>query len=153
MDFEGDPANSACIKCVVSPAGSTSYGAMYYLADGTAQPNTSGCVALIDGDTSATGCAAAYQALATCQDLACASCPNAATVGYAQYYACFNKSANSACRPGAQSALCARTAKYAGCFFFDFQATFRGLAQIFCAAGDAGTGNDAQSQDGSGPAD
>jgi hypothetical protein len=155
QNFEGDPANSACIDCVISRPGATTYGPIYYLADGTAQPNSSGCIALIDGDTSPTGCAAAYQALAVCQDLACASCPNIVTGGYAQYDACFKKSANSACKSEAQSALCARsTAKYAGCLFFDFQATFRGLAQVFCAASDAGTGNDAQSsQDGSSSGD
>jgi hypothetical protein len=50
-DFVGDPANSPCINCVLTPAAATKYGAIFTYPDGTT-PNTSGCIALVDGDTS-----------------------------------------------------------------------------------------------------
>ena len=72
-DFVGDPANSPCIDCVLTPAGATKYGAIFTYPDGTT-PNTSGCIALVDGDTSPNSCGARYQALGICQKLACQAC-------------------------------------------------------------------------------
>ncbi len=77
-DFVGNPANSPCIECVLTPAGATKYGATFTYPYGTT-PNTSGCIALVDGDTSPNSCGARYQALGICQKLACQACSSTRT--------------------------------------------------------------------------
>jgi hypothetical protein len=133
-DFVGDPANSPCIDCVLTPAGATKYGATFTYPDGTT-PNTSGCIALVDGDTSPNGCGATLASV--CQKRACQAC------SFHTYTDCFFAAPNSPTRgPFAQSASCAIADKYFACFFADWQSTVRGLALIFCAASVAG-GSDA----------
>lgn len=138
-DFEGDPANSPCILCVRTESTAASYGAVVEWPNKHGQANIGGCIALIDGDTSTTGCGAAYEALDACREQAClASCdttPNSEGFG-----ACETEAVASVCAPEAQAAQCGTANIYEGCLFADFEAYFRGLGQLFCAGGfDAGS--------------
>jgi len=91
-EFQRDPANAACLKCLFSTRDEPSYGAILLLSKSYLS-NVPGCMALIDGDTSSTGCAAKYQAYFACVDDACGqSC-----ISHEQYSECTNRAASDMC--------------------------------------------------------
>lgn len=66
-------ANGPCIQCALSSAAADRHGPI--IDDGMGYyTNPAGCVATLDGDTSATGCGAKYEALLECEIAACNAC-------------------------------------------------------------------------------
>lgn len=135
--FNGDPANSPCINCLYSDANAKSWGAVVPF-QGSTLTNIAGCIALQDGNTSSTGCAATYEAFQECEWTMCASCNSGS------FDQCYNMAEFGVCATYAGAALCAQATEYRGCFFTDFESYFRGIGQLFCAAQpiDAGNGGD-----------
>jgi hypothetical protein len=136
--FNGDPANSPCIKCMYVGENAKFYGAVIAYGSGD-QTNVGGCIALVDGDASPSGCGAAYQTYVLCGNQACELCPAGTAYDNCQTKADFF----GVCQPYAQTAQCAQASQYNGCFFTDFESYFRGIGQMFCAAAssDAGIGD------------
>jgi hypothetical protein len=126
--FSGDPANSPCIRCMYGDATAKSWGAVidYH---GDTFTNIAGCIALVDGDSSATGCGAAYQTFQECDDAACNACTTSTTYDQCEAVADFG-----VCQTYAQATMCSQANEYDGCFFADFESYFRGIGQFFCAA-------------------
>jgi len=60
--FDVDPANSACLSCMFGALGQASAGAILVLPGGQWFANRTGCMALVDGDSSQTSCGASTQA-------------------------------------------------------------------------------------------
>lgn len=149
-DFAGDPTNSPCIKCMTSLSTASSYGPVILFPNDTTFANVAGCIALVDGNRSATGCAAAVQSQIFCRTAACiAACPGGADpAGLAAYTACVNQAETTVCESETQAATCTQAPQYAGCIFVDYESEFRGLGAIFCAA-QADGGSEAGFQDAS----
>jgi hypothetical protein len=95
--------------------------------------NRAGCIALIDGDSSPTSCAAKLQAFESCSINACLVCPY-------QYVACSAIANTSVCKSFAADAQCANNAKYSVCNAGSLDMNFKALGRMFCAgAADSGT--------------
>lgn len=68
-------ASAPCVKCMVTVSTATKWGALIS-TDGVITANIGGCIALKDGDKTATGCGAKYQATYQCGLAACeTNCP------------------------------------------------------------------------------
>jgi hypothetical protein len=137
--FESDPVRAACVACVITNADAAALGPMLRWPNQAVQPDIAGCLALADGDSSASGCGASYFAQQQCEYTACASCSD-----QRQFDACAAAAQAGACAPLVQAAACAGAAKYDPCFFIGFSQYFYGLGLRFCAAG-ADSGADASS--------
>jgi hypothetical protein len=137
--FERDPANRACLGCLLSTFDEPSYGAIVILSNGSFLSNVAGCIALLDGDDSATGCGAKYQALQECSDAACAS----QCADYQAYAQCYDAAETSLCTPEREGAVCGRRPSYDICTSYDmFEDYFVGMGKIFCVSGfDNATGD------------
>jgi hypothetical protein len=136
--FEVDPANAPCLDCMYSIEGDPSYGAILFLRDGHRRTNDGGCMALIDGDTGASGCGAAFWALERCGDTACEACSDAAR------RACRLLAEKGVCLQYARNAACARKLVYGPCFgFTSYKEAFLGNGAMFCSAPtDGGSSSD-----------
>lgn len=134
--FDGDPANSPCIRCMYGDATAKSWAAVIDYHGGTLT-NIGGCIALVDGDSSPTGCGAAYQTFQQCLGTACNSCPTSTT-----YDQCVAVAEFGVCQTYAQATTCSQADEYSGCFFTDFESYFRGIGQLFCAAASSDAGGD-----------
>jgi hypothetical protein len=139
--FSGDPSNSPCIDCMYVSQGARTYGPIVGYAI-ESRPNFAGCVSLVDRDTSAASCGAALQGWDACSERACQDvCTDIGTPqGHAAAVACLRLSSTTTCDAYRQAAQCAQDIKYSSCFFVNFESAFRGLGQIFCAAGSADSG-------------
>ncbi len=134
--FEGVTANVTCTSCVETPLGSSAYGATMTWNNANAQvANVAGCVALVDGDTSSTGCGAKYQAWDACVIDACDYCPPGT------FTSCSTVARTTTCGAYEAAAQCANDPKYAICHQTTFESYFTTFGAMFCAAGasDAGT--------------
>jgi hypothetical protein len=139
--FTGDAANASCIGCVLTPQSASSYGAIVGLSNNTIRPNIEGCIALTDGNTSASGCGALYQALEVCRYDACAPvCDVSTPAGKQALQQCFSKSIQMLCTSEFVGSMCASRNTYSGCFFPDTQSYFLGYAALFCEAGQSDGG-------------
>ncbi|CAN5611383.1 hypothetical protein BH09MYX1_BH09MYX1_44470 [soil metagenome] len=94
-------ASAACTKCMVSVSTATKYGALISTT-GVVNANIGGCIALKDGDKSATGCGAKYQAAYQCGLAACEeNCPIANddnNVSFAAYQKCLTTARTGVCK-------------------------------------------------------
>jgi hypothetical protein len=138
--FERDPANSVCLGCILSTFDEPTYGAVIVMSNNSFLSNIPGCMALLDGDSSDTGCGAKYQAYEQCTDAACASqCST-----YEAYSACWDAAGTSLCTPEREDAVCRLRPSYNICRRYNtFQEYFFAMAKIFCASGfDGGTAID-----------
>jgi hypothetical protein len=136
-----NPANADCLACLFSIEEDSSYGPLILLANGSIQTNIPGCMALIDGDASAMGCGAKYQAYYDCIEAACGSnCPT-----YDDYVTCSSTARIGVCAPLLQQAVCRRRPEYASCnAYTTFEEYFFAIAKMFCSPGsDGGTTMDA----------
>jgi hypothetical protein len=130
--FERDPANAACLACIFSTEEDPRYGAVIHLASRRVRTNEAGCMALVDGDMSATGCGAKLQASQQCSEAACARC----AVSEDQYDQCWEESFSSSCVYVLADAVCWRRPIYAICTRYNtFQEAFAAMARIFCIDG------------------
>lgn len=140
--FETDPANALCAQCVYTVAGDPRLGPLVSFTSGSEWTNVGGCIALIDGDTSSTGCGAKNLALSKCLDAACDGCNDQA------WYDCLSVARQTVCASYEDAAICWRRPAYAVCIESTFEEQYLKLAAIFCATGsDAGVTNDASADD------
>ena len=86
--------NQTCASCLGTNDTATQYGPvvwhdnlLFYTT------NIAGCIADKQGDTSDTGCGAAYQAVVTCKQQACTTCLSAQNPDFTRYTACENEAA------------------------------------------------------------
>ena len=94
------PANVACGKCMVTADTATKYAALIS-SDGVTTANIGGCIALLDGDVSATGCGAKYLAAFQCGRAACADAcpiPNGDNAAFKAYTACTAAAKKTVCK-------------------------------------------------------
>lgn len=148
-------ANGPCAQCMETPSNEAAYGAVISLANSTAVANVAGCIAKIDGDTSATGCAAKVQAAQRCQYDACGPvCPidkstsSAENTSFKAFTDCESAASSGDCAAENAAATCQKDAKYASCTQSTFEAYAVTYGDLLCASGsvlDAGTdaGDDA----------
>lgn len=127
LRFRNDPANAVCEACMFSDGRDASYGPII-LANGLWKTNTAGCIALLDGDTSAAGCAAKVQAASACYDEACSECQP-----YQTLVTCRQQALAGQCRPYYLDAVCSFRPEYARCTeYATSEEYFRSVARIFC---------------------
>jgi hypothetical protein len=131
--FETDAANSTCLGCMFSARGSQASGAILVLQDGYWIANVGGCEALIDGDSSPTGCGARTQAAGVCQYGACVDACTAPTPD-AEWNACLG-AARVACADYGKDAACAGLPRYAICQYPTFSEFFSAFGKLFCVSG------------------
>jgi hypothetical protein len=140
--FETDPANAACAQCVYTVEGDARFGPVVTLSSGERWANVGGCIALTDGDDSATGCGAKYFASEKCADVACNGC-----VGQDRTD-CTSAAQHTVCSAYVEAAVCALRPASAGCIASSFEEAFLALGTIFCAApSDGGAAPDGSTSD------
>ena len=128
--FRNDPSNGVCLSCLFSDEGDASYGPVIRSA-GVWRSNTSGCIALVDGDASARGCGARVQASSACYDAACNGCAPVEA-----FIDCRRTAAETSCRPYYLDAVCVLRPEYASCTeYATNQEYFVSAARLFCASG------------------
>ena len=137
--FDVDLANAACLGCMFGVLGAANVGAILILAHDTWIANRAGCIALIDGDSSATGCGARRQAAEMCMYTTClAVCTSDATAT-----ACENTAENGPCSTYFSQAACAELPRYASCEYSDFTEYYSAMADLFCVSGLPAAGGEA----------
>ena len=152
--FVGNASNTTCVNCLETPVTASEYGAILALENNTALANISGCMAIVDGDTSDTGCAAKVQAAALCNDTACsANCPidstdqTTLTASFKAYNTCEREAAATGgvcAAENAAAAPCQNDAKYSACKASSFEGYLLQIGNIICASGNAAdAGSDA----------
>lgn len=137
--FESVPSNGACAACMETPIASSTYGAtISWHSGGGLEANIGGCMALKDGDLSASGCGAKYENWQSCLIAACSYCPPGT------YESCATPAGSTTC--GAYRAAadqCAAQPEYSDCVNQpSFEAYFVTFGALFCGGGsrDAGGG-------------
>jgi len=134
--FNVDPANSQCLDCLISDAGSSKEsGALLLLLRGYLVANVGGCIALLDGDDGDTSCGALTQAAGVCEYSAClTACPNP-PVPDAEWSACLDSARAGACASYINQSTCVGLPRYARCQYPTFAEFFNGMGDLFCGAG------------------
>lgn len=101
-----DKNNKDCGACLLTPSSAAKYGPVIS-ADGLVSVNLAGCIAIKEGDLSANGCGAKFQALNQCGDEACAAnCPVTDDASFAAYQKCTQAAEAGACSKFAGDAAC-----------------------------------------------
>jgi len=90
-------SQGACMSCIFSDRGAILE---------VKYPNVPGCIALALGETTATGCGAAYSDWQTCQKAGCASCFSTVKVPKADQDACVEDATTKICNGRASFAKC-----------------------------------------------
>jgi len=135
--FNRAPANAACRRCLYATEDESSYGPLVYLANRILRINVAGCLALADGNISASGCGAQMQAFDTCSDAACIK----ACAAFDTFRQCAVQAGDTICRSYRSDSACGDRATYAACLdYMTFGDFYRGVAKRFCAAGFPGAG-------------
>lgn len=93
--FEGAQANKACVACINSQITDTAYGPLIAVPNNVVYANVGGCIALVTGDVSSTGCGAKSWEASECEDKACSA--NCAGAQFADYQKCTNAAAQGTC--------------------------------------------------------
>ncbi len=150
-----------CVKCMVTVSTATKWGALIS-TDGVITANIGGCIALKEGDVTANGCGAKYQATYQCGLAACeANCPILSddnNVSFKAYQKCLSDAKKTVCKtyedakckstaPGDAVDLCQDQAQ-------GFQDYFTIMGTVFCGGytsdgGVSDAGSDASSSDAS----
>jgi hypothetical protein len=127
--FLSQSSNAACQACMETPIASSTYGAtIEWHSGGSLDINGGGCVALIDGDLTANGCGAKYEAWLSCQIAACSYCAPGT------YESCAVPAQSTTCAAYQTAAQCAQDSKYSVCFQGSFETLFTAVGAIFCSA-------------------
>jgi hypothetical protein len=154
--FEGATANKACVACINSLITDSAYGPLIAVPNNVVYANIGGCIALVTGDVSATGCGAKAWEASECEDKACSD--NCVGAQFADYQNCTKAAATGTCAneekavcdlsdAGNVTAACNLNAK-------TFQDLYTSIATVFCGGypADAGPPSDGGAPD-SGPTD
>jgi len=133
--FRRDPKNASCLSCVLTPSTDGAYGAVIIEPDHYNYSNEAGCIALLDGDASSTGCGAKREAYQLCRAFACADC----IADQTQHNACESAAITTVCRSFYEDEVCASASRYASCIAYTtFADSSLAMARRFCAAPSAG---------------
>ncbi|HEX7665543.1 MAG TPA: hypothetical protein VF407_13550 [Polyangiaceae bacterium] len=152
--FLDEPNASACANCMRPTQASHATGAVLALDNGIQLANIAACIAAIDGDYSATGCAAKLTTYQQCQTAACIDrCPidysstDATNTTTLAFDTCYSNASN-ACKAFSTGVICTKDAKYRDCYANNFDDQMHVVGNRICAAGgDAGTITDAGTAD------
>lgn len=149
--FLNDAANADCVACLITESTASELGPVV-LTTTSGYMNVAGCIANIQGDRSAAGCAAKYQAASTCQEESCAqNCSGTGDVAVAALEACAAKAATGVCAAFSGPAKCADALIAPGgaaekCTRgHDFSKDGVTLGMLFCTARPRDGGTDAPS--------
>ena len=133
--FVQSSTNATCLGCLVTNSNASAYGALISVG-GVDYANISGCIAIVTGDTSATGCGAKSEAVTQCESLACGDlCPVTDNASFALYQQCTQSADSAVCKSyvDAECDLSDAGAVYAECVNHSgFQDYYTALAPIFC---------------------
>jgi hypothetical protein len=125
--FRNEPSNATCIGCLFSVEDEPSYGAIIRV-DKSWKSNTAGCIALVDGDNSASGCGARVQAASACNDAACSGCEP-----FTSYTKCRDEAPRTVCRLYYLDSVCLLRPEYSTCTAYATnQDYFVAAARLFC---------------------
>ena len=138
--FDRDPKNATCLSCLLTPASDKSYGAAVIQSDHRLYPNYPGCVALLEGDESDTGCAAKLAAYLYCREAVCFACGATQSL----HDACFVETDATECSAYRAADVCAAAPRYAVCDEYpSFAEGFLAMGKLFCVTGLPTNGADA----------
>jgi hypothetical protein len=133
--FEIDDANQACLKCMFSSVGAAGSAAVLVTGANGWIPNTGGCTALLDGDTSDTSCGARRQAADLCFSTVCENACAGNGYGYDGYSVCLVQ-AEYTCKQYVDAAACAAVPQYARCNGYrTYAEAAEALTDLFCGSG------------------
>jgi hypothetical protein len=140
--FEGAAANTACVKCINSNITDSAYGPLIAVPNNVVYANIGGCIALVSGDVTSSGCGAKAWEASECEDKACSD--NCVGADFATYQKCTNSAASGTCATeekavcdlsdaGNVTAMCNLNAS-------TFQDLYTAITTVFCGgyADDAG---------------
>lgn len=141
-----DKANTDCQDCLITPSSAKAYGPLIENG-GIASINIAGCIANSDGNKTAAGCGAKYQAARDCADAACAdACPGSDAAALKALQACETQALSGDCKKYADDANCADALLNTGgaaeaCNAGNtFQEAAAALGKMFCGGGTAADG-------------
>jgi hypothetical protein len=125
-------------RCRRSPLASSTYGPFLVWHSGDSlEANVGGCMALVDGDLSATGCGATYAAWQDCYVAACDTCPGGT------FTSCANQAQIGVCGAYQAAAMsCYNQSKYGACKPTSFETYFTSYGALFCAVGSSDASTD-----------
>jgi hypothetical protein len=87
--FRADPANATCLSCIETPESASMHGPVIVTST-RREANYGGCVAIEDGDTSATGCGAILDGYNNCAIQECGDCKDYTIPPYTQTKMCLD---------------------------------------------------------------
>jgi hypothetical protein len=120
-----------CADCIYTSTADAKYGPYVY-DNMIGLVNDAGCIALVEGNTTATGCGAKVQALDMCMEQACASACTRAQ--WSVFVQCRNTAAKTVCAAYTDAALCRTHPQFYVCeAYADFESYFVSIALQFCA--------------------
>jgi hypothetical protein len=93
--FQNAAANKACVTCINSNITDTAYGPLISVPNNVVYANIGGCIALVQGDVTSTGCGAKAWEASECEDKACSD--NCVGAAFADYQKCTNAAAQGTC--------------------------------------------------------
>ncbi len=128
------PANKICLQCLLSESWDVPYAAVIFdRHEQFSQANQPGCIALVDGDTSATGCGAKRQLALSCIE---ASCARTCSINRSRmaWETCQQEASLTQCQKYVEAASCYKP-EYAKCFHASFKDYFVETAKQFCVSG------------------
>jgi hypothetical protein len=136
-NFYGDPSNSPCIRCMITPTSAPTWGPVVLFPDGYNFANLGGCLALLTGDAGAGSCAQAVESLQQCEESSCSGgCPTTQSVEAGAILSqCHEEARESTCSSPEQQVSCELDNQNSACDYADFQAAFIGIGEIMCAVG------------------
>lgn len=144
--FEKDAVNRACLDCLFYAPNAATRGAAEVGA--YLRLNVAGCIAIVSGDASATGCGAKLQAETDCPRQACEPvCPLDTARDYDRYEACEDAAYDGLCASYVDAeGGCADLPAYRTCrgaSYLDFRSAFIGISSVFCGGSALDAGADA----------
>lgn len=143
--FNEDAANGRCLGCLYGTLDGKESAALFVLDDGDRLPNIGGCIALLDGDLSDSGCGALAQAGSVCVYDSCLSaCPR--DVPASEVNACVRTAFDEACSAYIEAASCVSLPRYTRCQQGSPSGNFSTYGDLFCGSGSPtspGAGGDA----------
>ena len=150
--FEGAANNKACVACINSNITDSAFGPLIAVPNNVVYANIGGCIALVSGDTSSSGCGAKSWEASECEDKACSD--NCVGAQFTDYQNCTKAAASGTCAneekavcdlsdAGNVTAACNLNAS-------TFQDLYTAITTVFCGgypadAGVSDAGSDAAS--------
>jgi hypothetical protein len=133
--FNNAPENVGCVGCMLSAPFAERHGPIVVgTSRGGSLVNTPGCIALVDGDSSATSCGAKKQAYVDCELAACSKvCPG--SYRNSRFYRCADEASRSICGQFLEAAKCAESPRYSRCAYPSFGQFYLGIGKLWCTTG------------------